>query len=231
MRAFVMPLAQRRRLGLIAVLACTVIAGACGHVPLSSLPKLSKIDFKTTKLAELRAGISVPADIRSMPGGVAMTVTVEPREGGRHERSFALEEVKDPVELASLPVVVSPGRRFTVFRLSPSDATKFTAFREEYILRADGGSNRGSIALDAHKACRIGELTGRPIPMTSYLKTSETQDYVMLTRDLDLRDAAREVDPKIDLATAIPPCSALDARPLDARAFDTKPVSAARAAP
>ncbi|SEG12446.1 hypothetical protein [Bosea lathyri] len=43
----------------------------------------------------------------------------------------------------------------------------------------------------------------------------------MLTRDLDLRDAMREVDPKIDLATAIPPCSALDA----------KPVSAARAAP
>ena len=221
-----MRLARSSRFRLMALLGCTAIAGGCGHVPLTSLPKLSKIDFKTTKLAELRAGISLPGDIRSMPGGVTMTVTVEPREGGRHERSYALEQVRDPVELAALPVVVTPGRRFTVFRLSPEDATKFTAFREEYILRKDGNGNRGSIALNAHKACRTGELADKPIPMTSYLKTSETQEYVMLTRDLDLRDAVREVDPKIDLATAIPPCSALDARPLDA-----KPVSAARAAP
>lgn len=47
-----------------ALLALAAIAGGCGHVPLASLPKLSKIDIRTTDLAELRAGISLPADIR-----------------------------------------------------------------------------------------------------------------------------------------------------------------------
>lgn len=211
-----MHLAHPRRFGLIAVLACTGLAGACGHVPLASLPKLSKIDFKTTKLVELRAGVSLPADIRPLPGGVTMTVTVEPKEGGRHERSYVLEEVKDPVELASLPVVVTPGRRFTVFRLSLHDAAKFTAFRQEHILRPDGSHNPGKLVLDTPKACRTGDLTGKPIPVTSYLKTSETQEYVMVTRDLDLRDAAREADKTIDLATAIPLCDKLPQRVVSA---------------
>jgi hypothetical protein len=44
--------------------------------------------------------------------------------------------------------------------------------------------------------------------MTGYLKTSETRDYVLLLRDFDLSEAVRAVDPKVDLATAIPPCDA-----------------------
>lgn len=182
------------------------LAGACGHVPLTSLPKLSRIDIRSTSLADLRAGLSLPADIRPLPGGVTMTIVVEPKEGGRRERKVALEEVRDAVELAALPVMVSPGRRLTVFRLSAKDAARLGAFREERLLGAGQNGNRGSLSLGADKACRLGDLSSKPIPMTSYLKTSETQDYVVVTRDLDLREAVRAVDPKIDLADAIPPC-------------------------
>ena len=205
----------------IALLVAAGLAGACGHVPLTSLPKLSKIDIRTTRLADLRASLSVPADIRPLPEGVTMTIVVEPKEGGRHERKAVLEEVRDAAELAALPVMVSPGRRLTVFRLSPADAARLTVFRDEMLLGASQGGNRGSFSLAADKACRTGDLSGKPIPMTSYLKTSETQDYVLLMRDVDLRETVRALDPKIDLATAIPPC---DAPPVDA-------VSAPRAAP
>ncbi|POR53919.1 hypothetical protein [Bosea psychrotolerans] len=191
---------------LFASLITAAFAGACGHVPLTSLPKLSRIDIRSTRLADLRAGLSLPADIRPLPGGVTMTIVVEPREGGRHERKVVLEEVRDATELAALPVMVSPGRRLTVFRLSANDAARLSAFREEQLLGSGQNGNRGSLSLGADKACRLGDLSGKPIPMTSYLKTSETQDYVVVTRDLDLREAVRAIDPKIDLADAIPPC-------------------------
>jgi hypothetical protein len=183
----------------------SLLAG-CGHVPLTSLPKLSKVDIKTTNLAELRAGISLPADIRTLPGGVTMTLVALPKDGGRHERKIALEEVRDAVELAKLPAMAAPGRRFTLFKLGTGDAARLGAFREEMFAGPQNSGNRGSLSLEANKACRLGELTGKPIAMSGYLRTSETQDYVLLMRDFDLRQAVREIDPKLDLAAAIPPC-------------------------
>lgn len=180
--------------------------GACGHVPLTSLPQLSKIDVRTTNLSELRAAISLPSDIRPLPGGVTMTIVAMPKDGGRHERKVVLEEVRDAVELARLPVMVTPGRHFTLFRLSATDAARLGAFREEMFAGPQNSGNRGSFSLGADKACRIGELSGKPITMAGYLKTSETRDYVVLMRDFDLSEAVRAIDPKIDLATAIPQC-------------------------
>ena len=102
--------------------------------------------------------------------------------------------------------MTAPGRRFSVFRLSESDAIRIGAFREEMFVGPQNSGNRGSLALTAEKACRLGDLSGKPILMTSYLKTSETQDYVLLTRDVDLGEAVRAVAPGVDLAAAIPPC-------------------------
>lgn len=194
------------RIALPAKLLLFGLLAGCGHVPLASLPKLSKIDIKTTDLAELRAGISLPSDIRPLPGGVSLTLVAMPKDGGRHERKVVLEEVRDAVELAKLPTMGAPGRRFTLFKLSAADSARLGAFREEMFAGPQNSGNRGSLALAADKACRLGELTGKPIAMSGYLRTSETQDYVLLMRDFDLREAVREIDPKIDLATAIPPC-------------------------
>jgi hypothetical protein len=193
----------------IAPPACLLLAGllaGCGHVPLTSLPKLAKIDVRTTDLAQLRAGISLPADIRQLPGGVTMTITALPKDGGRHERKAVLEEVRDAAELASLPVLAAPGRRFTLFRLSAADVARLGAFREEMFAGPQQSGNRGSLSLGADKACRLGDLSAEPVTMTGYLRTSETQDYVLLMRDFDLTEAVRAIDPKVDLATAIPPC-------------------------
>ena len=102
------------------IMSCVLSGG--GHVPLASLPKLSQVDIRTTQLAALRAGISLPAEIRPLPGGITMTMVALPKDGGRHERKVVLEEVSDPKELAQLPSVAAPGRRFTVYRLSEADA-------------------------------------------------------------------------------------------------------------
>ncbi len=200
----------------LAGLLLASLAAGCGHVPLTSLPKLSKIDIRTTELSQLRAGISLPADIRPLPGGVTLTIVALSKDGGRHERKAVLEEVRDAVELASLPVLAAPGRRFTLFKLSPADAGRLGAFREEMFAGPRNEGNRGSLSLGADKACRTAEPSATPITMTGYLRTSETQDYVLLMRDFDLTAAARAIDPKIDLATAVPPCEGLPNAPLTA---------------
>lgn len=194
------------RISLPASLVVASLLGACGHVPLTSLPKLAKVDVRTTDLTQLRAGISLPADIRPLPGGVTMTIVALPKDGGRHERKVVLEEVRDAAELASLPVPAAPGRHFTLFRLSAEDAARLAAFREEMFAGPQNSGNRGSLGLGADKACRLGEPSAKPVTMTGYLRTSETQDYVPVIRDFDLTQVVRAIDPKVDLATAIPPC-------------------------
>lgn len=196
--------------------ACLLIAGlsaGCGHVPLTSLPKLAKIDVRSTDLSQLRAGISLPAGIRPLPGGITLTIIALPKAGGRHERKVVLEEVHDAAELASVPTLVAPGRLFTLFKLNSGDVAQLGAFREEMFAGPRNEGNRGSLSLGADKACQTGELSGKPITMTGYLRTSETRDYVLLMKDFDLSEAARAIDPKIDLATAIPPCDALPKQP------------------
>ena len=55
------------------VLLCGLLAG-CGHVPLTSLPKLSKIDIKTTDLAELRA-MKLKEAAKKVEDGIEETLT------------------------------------------------------------------------------------------------------------------------------------------------------------
>ncbi|UZF94348.1 hypothetical protein [Bosea sp. NBC_00550] len=59
--------------------------------------------------------------------------------------------------------MTAPGRRFSVFRLSESDAIRIGAFREEMFVGPQNSGNRGSLALTAEKACRLGDLSDKPI--------------------------------------------------------------------
>lgn len=197
------PIAGIAAAGLLA----SLLAG-CGHVPLLSLPKLMKIDFETTALHELRAAVLVPEQIKPAPKGVTMTVTVVPATGGKHERNYALELITDPVELTQLPPQVPGKTRLLAYRLNQRDAAQLDAFRQEMqaMRQQSGQKGKGAIGISANKMCQTGPLPGGPLHMTSYLKTSETGEYVVAASNVDLREMA--TSHKIDLATAIPPCPA-----------------------
>jgi hypothetical protein len=184
------------------------LLASCGHVPLRSIPKLMKIDFDTTALIELRAAVLVPAQIRPAPKGVTMTVTALPAAGGKHERVYALEPVTDAAELAQLPPHDAGRMRLIAYRLNPRDAAQLDVFRQEMqmVAKQSGQKNKGSLGISAEKVCHTESLPQGPLYMTSYLKTSETGEYVVAASNVDLRDMA--ATHKIDLGTAIPPCPA-----------------------
>ena len=73
---------------------------------------------------------------------------------------------------------------------------------------AEPGAGEVLVAMTASGVChtdltmRSGALPPGPLPMTTYIKTSETNRYVTLARDIDLRTLAAGRD----ATAAIPAC-------------------------
>jgi hypothetical protein len=57
--------------------ACAAIALAgCGHMPVTSMVKLARVDFETSDPAQLRAAIKLPQALRTRPNGVSLGIAV-----------------------------------------------------------------------------------------------------------------------------------------------------------
>jgi hypothetical protein len=186
--------------------AVALVLAGCGHVPLTSLPRLMQIDFKTTNLADLRATILIPEEIRPLPGAAQLTIKVK-GGGSNHERRAVLEEVVDQSDRAGLPKPVPAGMRLITYRLAPTEAARLSAFRSEVLAEMQGqGSMRRDLTLGVgvDKFCNSAPLRDGPVFMTSYLRTSETREHVVLTHAIDLKKLAAEE--KVDTAKMLTPC-------------------------
>lgn len=172
-----------------AILAGVALSlAACGSVPLTSIPALCRIDFRTTDFAALRAGLRLPDAIRPQPDGVELEVTLR-MDGSPDEKSvFPLVEVPG----GSLPDTGQAGKIDFIYRLSDQDSRRFDAIRDKTNV-ARQQNRRGSVdlSIEPKQFCLLRPLPDGPLPVTSYIQTSETKRFVVLTRDLDLRSEAR----------------------------------------
>ena len=194
-----------RLLGLPA-LVLGLSASACAHVPLMSMAKLSSIDFATTDLSQLRAGIALPDSLAPVDGGVRMTILAETEDGMTIRRTFALEgeavsSAADPA--AGLGDTAKPGETVWVYRLPGRAAADLDEMRADLMAHKQetGNGGRMEIRIGA-EACRTEPLTDAPLLMTTFLKTSETETFVPLARNVDLRSLA----PAERLAGTLPSC-------------------------
>jgi len=176
------------------------IAG-CGHMPLTSMVQLARIDFSSTDPALLRAAVKLPRTVR--PEGAALRITVKIASGHEEFSDFVLREVSEPNEVLALHHELNPDTHIFAYRLEPSEATRLAAFRNGLKAKQSASGGRGGSITIAIRpdACRAGRLPDGPIHITTYLRTAETGRYVPLARDLDLRTVAAR-----DLAAALPPC-------------------------
>jgi hypothetical protein len=182
---------------ILTILPLLTVAG-CGHVPFTSLLKLSSIDFATTEIAAIRAGIALPETLVPMPDSVKLTFLAETDDGMTVRRSFTLEE--DLAAQASGELEAEPNVR--VYRLKEREVGELAVARAEVLARGKSGNGgRLEISVGA-EACRTGPLPQGSLPMSTYLKTSETKSFVALTRDVDLRALGGNPD----LGDSIPPC-------------------------
>jgi hypothetical protein len=188
----------------VAFLFLVAALAGCGHMPVTSMLKLARIDFANTDPAQLRAAVKLPRVVLPQPRGMALRIGVKLASGQEEFEDFVLREVTEPKEVLVLHGELDADTHVFAYRLEPAEVARLIAFREALKKKqaASGGSG-GSLTIAIRpQACRSAELPRRPIMVTTYLRTAETGGYVPLARDLDLRT----IDPRQDLAAAIPPC-------------------------
>jgi len=178
-----------------------LLAAGCGHVPLTSMVQLARIDFATTDPALFRAAIKLPRSIEPRLHGTALRIAVTFADGREMAQDFKLAETTDEREVLALHAELAPGTHVFAYRIEPAEIERLKAFRRA-VLAAKNDRKSGLAMSIRPEACRAGPVAPGPLPMTTYLRTSETGRYVTLARDLDLRSLA----PGKDAVAEIPPC-------------------------
>ena len=169
-------------------LAAMFLFGGCGSVPLTSLVELSRVDVETTDLAALRVAVRLPEAIKPRVDGVTMdavaTVSGEPDQ----KTTFLLIETGDRAGSAGLPEAARPGFAAYAYRLSTADLARFDALRRAVMQRRREGKRVSlDLGIATKEFCLVRPLPPGPLLTTTYLLTSETRTYVVVTDDLDLR--------------------------------------------
>ena len=98
-----------------------------------------------------------------------------------------MAETHDAGDLSGLSSAARPGFSIYAYRLAPSDIERLIVMRAALLKQRQDGK-RGSVGVDiaAKEFCLVGALPSGSLLSTTYLLTSETRSYVVLTDDLDL---------------------------------------------
>ncbi len=194
-----------RSLHALGGLALFVLAG-CGHMPVSSMIRLAGIDFQSTDLDRLRVAIKLPRALKARAETTVLRVTVRLADGRQESRDFSLREVDESDALSS---EAEQDSRIFTFAIAMRDISELRSFRAGLIEKQKGRSG-GAITIAVQPdACRSEPLSSGPVMFSTYLKTAETNGYVPLARDVDLR----RVDPGRDLAAKAPTCGKIEPAP------------------
>ncbi len=179
-------------------LLASLLVAACSHMPVTSMVKLARVDFETSDPAQLRAAVKLPNGLRPLPNGMVLRIAVKAGKAPEQSRDFALRELPEVPELAA-----DAGRNAHIFayRLDDPEVSRLNAFRAELLALKSKG--HGSITISVlPQACTTSDLPEGPVYFTTYLRTAETIDYVVLARDVDLRTLM----PSRVIVDEIPPC-------------------------
>jgi hypothetical protein len=186
---------------LVKVLPVLAVA-ACTTVPVSSIFALSRIDFTTTSIGDLRVAIEIPDAIAPNEGGVKMEVVAKL---GAKEDKFTFKLVEEQAHFGMKGLLPFPqkGNRVYAYRLSDSDTATLVKLRNERLIgKKPGEEGSLGIGISAKEFCKKSNLQTVPLEVTTFLATSETQGFITLSKDFDLRS-----DKTIaDSIFAMPPC-------------------------
>jgi hypothetical protein len=191
------------RLAVVAVLA-GALAG-CLSTPITSLPRLMRLDFATLNMSEVRAGLRLPGMLRVRPGDATMTIRTRATGGQSTEDVFVLEEATDDRERAGLAGEERPGFTLSVWRVAVADVPRIAAIQQRVRESMEHGPRvRGSLEIKVSGGCKTAPIPAGPVLMASFLKPARSEPYITLLEGLDLR----QLIPQSDWQAKLPACGA-----------------------
>ncbi|MDP8997774.1 MAG: hypothetical protein M3O03_12370 [Pseudomonadota bacterium] len=178
---------------------CALFVGlslsACTSVPLASIPKLARIDFMTTDLSRLRVAIALSDALSPKPQGVVMEMKTKIGDEPEQAESLHLVESKLAQDQQGLPTDQPKNQTLHVFKLSATDVLRLNALRQR-VADAKKQHQKGSLNLGiaAKEFCKLSDLPPGPALTTTYVLTSETESYVTMVQDFNLRSDAKTAE-------------------------------------
>ena len=190
--------------------ALAICLFSCSAVPLTSLPSLARINPRTTDFSVMMVALAAPRSIRAIEGSVQVEFKSRIDDEPERTDTFGLTLATAPVDLTDMVGTLREGDSLTVYALSPEDAFRLNNARDRLIAeRAAGHKVKGSIGVIARSFCQAGGAPVGDLLVTTYLRTSETRNFVPLVRDFDL---ASQPELAASLRT-LPACSSGGAKP------------------
>jgi hypothetical protein len=149
---------------------------------------LSRIDFQTTRLEDMRVALELPKAIQPKTRGVMLDVDVS-LGNAKEKMVFRLVPTESASEPKGLIAASSDARKIYTFRLSPHDVETLDATRQRIIAGKQNGE-KGSLGIGvaAREFCRASAFPKDGLLATTYIATSETGGYIAVVKNYDLRD-------------------------------------------
>ena len=166
---------------------CLFLAG-CSAVPVSSMLALSRIDFTTTHLQDMRVAVELPETIR--PQAKSVTLDLGVIQGRTNEKyQFNLVPVGGQTEPKALQGLATKGRNIFAYKLRDADVRTIEELRARMLASKEAGKKGAlSLGVGAKEFCRASAFPDGPLRASTFISTTETGGYVAVVKDYDLRD-------------------------------------------
>ncbi len=160
---------------------------SCGSVPVSSMYKLRNFDIQTTNLAKFYAAVRIPQSLSLREKAVAVELGFSSKEAGIKFKERIYFQQYDNISSPALKAEKRAGYKVSTYRMSESDAEKMRQTRARVNkLRKQHSDGKGSLSIVAN-TCRHGELPAGPLYLSTYIKSDELDDFVVLVLDADIK--------------------------------------------
>jgi hypothetical protein len=173
-------------------LISAVCISGCATIPITSIPKLSRVDFMSTDLRQLRVAVVLPKAIRPGENGIEMVTVLKPEGGVPKTTKLRLDQSFAQADFVGLPTRLNPDQKIYVYLMKADEGARLEEIRRTAkAMKKTGQKGSLDIAFSFKNFCADAALPAGAILASTYVSSSETNEYVLLTRDVDLRrDAA-----------------------------------------
>ncbi|MFK8033628.1 MAG: hypothetical protein AB8B94_05725 [Hyphomicrobiales bacterium] len=187
-------------LSVLAFIAFTL--GGCGHIPITSMYKLSKVDVNTTDIEKLRVAVQIPTAVEVRDEGVTMIMSLAKTDKlpKLYER-FELENLRQKIRNPVLVKHQKAGKKILIYRLAKTDIRRFNRFRKIQSGGGNGENREGQLSIST-ALCRSTDIERSDIRLSTFLKTLETKEFVPLVLNVKLAEAY----PKKEFNKQFPMC-------------------------
>ncbi|MEM9055227.1 MAG: hypothetical protein AAGB16_07870 [Pseudomonadota bacterium] len=167
-----------------AILAALMLA-ACTSVPLTSMPRLAKIDPQIMNLKDVELAVRIQNDFGVKPDTARLQVGIEHQESGetRSELFVFSEDTRDLTK--ALIKKQKSGYQILRYRLDSETGEDANAFRDVIVQarKEEPGMHKGTLSASVGLCLKEGGNPFKDPRLTLFIRMNEAEDFFTLFKE------------------------------------------------